>query len=106
MMNEPKDRSTTGLMAEFFLPIKTAHCPAARRFWCVLLAIALTGTNFGFPAAAVRVHAEAASLSGKDRSQPFPCMDRPCGCQSADECWHHCCCTTLDERLAWAHEHG
>jgi hypothetical protein len=37
---------------------------------------------------------------------PFPCQDHVCGCQSADDCWAHCCCTTLDERLAWARERG
>jgi hypothetical protein len=42
----------------------------------------------------------------KDRSQPFPCQDNPCGCSSADECWHHCCCHTNREKLAWAREHG
>jgi hypothetical protein len=42
----------------------------------------------------------------KDRSQPFPCQDNPCGCSSADECWRHCCCHTNREKVAWAREHG
>jgi hypothetical protein len=42
----------------------------------------------------------------KDNSAPFPCMNRPCGCQSADQCWKSCCCHTPAERLAWAHKHG
>jgi hypothetical protein len=46
------------------------------------------------------------SFQAKDRSQPFPCMDRPCGCKSAAACWTSCCCTTPEERLHWAHEHG
>lgn len=46
------------------------------------------------------------SFQGKDRSQPFPCMDRPCSCKSAAACWTSCCCTTPEERLHWAHEHG
>lgn len=46
------------------------------------------------------------SFQAKDRSQPFPCMDRPCGCKSAAACWTSCCCTTSEERLHWAHEHG
>lgn len=46
------------------------------------------------------------SFQTKDRSQPFPCMDRPCGCKSAKACWTSCCCTTPAERLHWAHEHG
>lgn len=42
----------------------------------------------------------------KDRSQPFPCMDRPCGCKDAAQCWTSCCCTTPQERLAWARQRG
>ena len=42
----------------------------------------------------------------KDRSQPFPCMDRPCGCKDAAQCWTSCCCTTPRERLAWARQRG
>lgn len=42
----------------------------------------------------------------KDRSQPFPCMDRPCGCKNAAQCWRSCCCTTPQERLAWARQRG
>jgi hypothetical protein len=42
----------------------------------------------------------------KDRSQPFPCQDNPCGCASAEECWHHCCCHSNRQKVAWAHEHG
>jgi hypothetical protein len=36
----------------------------------------------------------------------FPCMDCPCGCNSAEQCWRSCCCHTLAERMAWAHERG
>ena len=42
----------------------------------------------------------------KDRSVPFPCIDRPCGCQTAEKCWTNCCCHTPAERLAWARAHG
>jgi hypothetical protein len=42
----------------------------------------------------------------KDHSTPFPCMDSPCGCKDAEQCWRHCCCHTLTERLAWARENG
>jgi hypothetical protein len=45
-------------------------------------------------------------LSRKDHSEPFPCMDHACGCASAHQCWHNCCCTTPAERLAWAERHG
>jgi len=40
--------------------------------------------------------------SGKDRSIPFPCMDRVCGCLSWAQCWKRCCCTTKEERIAFA----
>ena len=46
------------------------------------------------------------TFEAKDRSQPFPCMDRPCGCRSASACWTSCCCTTPEERLRWARDHG
>ncbi|WP_437223390.1 hypothetical protein SH661x_003198 [Planctomicrobium sp. SH661] len=38
----------------------------------------------------------------KDRSEPFPCADRPCGCRSAQQCWKKCCCFTHEQKLAWA----
>jgi hypothetical protein len=42
----------------------------------------------------------------KDLSSPFPCMNSPCGCQNARQCWTSCCCHTPAERLAWArHQH-
>jgi hypothetical protein len=42
----------------------------------------------------------------KDRRQPFPCQDHPCGCRTAEECWRHCCCFSPEQRLAWAQERG
>jgi hypothetical protein len=44
--------------------------------------------------------------TGKDHSTLFPCMDSSCGCQSAEECWKHCCCHSLSERLEWAKRNG
>lgn len=41
-------------------------------------------------------------LAEKDRSAPFPCRDRPCGCRSAEQCWKRCCCFSNSEKLAWA----
>ena len=38
----------------------------------------------------------------KDRSKPYPCMDRPCGCASAEQCWKKCCCFTNQQKVAWA----
>jgi hypothetical protein len=42
----------------------------------------------------------------KISSQPFPCQDHACGCQTAEQCWSHCCCFTAEERWAWAREHN
>lgn len=42
----------------------------------------------------------------KISSQPFPCQDHACGCQTAEQCWGHCCCFTPEERWAWAREHN
>jgi hypothetical protein len=46
------------------------------------------------------------TVTKKDRSRPYPCQDHACGCASADECWHHCCCFSNKEKVAWAEEHG
>ena len=48
--------------------------------------------------------APAAEGVQKDKSQPYPCMNSPCGCRSAEQCWRHCCCHTLAQRLEWARE--
>jgi hypothetical protein len=69
----------------------------AKRLLSVLLILAFLVETAGV-AVVTRVE--------KDRSQPFPCQDNPCGCASAEECWHHCCCHTNREKVAWAHEHG
>jgi hypothetical protein len=44
----------------------------------------------------------ARRLEGKDRSTPFPCMNSPCGCVTAAQCFESCCCHTPAELLAWA----
>lgn len=43
----------------------------------------------------------------KDVSRPYPCMNRPCGCGTYEECWAgDCCCFTLAEKVAWARANG
>jgi hypothetical protein len=42
----------------------------------------------------------------KDRSIPFPCQSRACGCQRASDCWRSCCCFSAATRVAWAQDHG
>jgi hypothetical protein len=46
--------------------------------------------------------AAAEKIAGKDRSRPFPCMDKACGCDTAEQCFSNCCCNTPAETLAWA----
>jgi hypothetical protein len=49
----------------------------------------------------------AEAVGSKDRSRPFPCQDRPCGCRTYEECWAgDCCCFTLREKVAWARSHA
>lgn len=40
--------------------------------------------------------------SQKDQSSPYPCMNRACGCASAEQCWKRCCCFTNQQKVAWA----
>lgn len=42
----------------------------------------------------------------KDRSVPFPCQNRSCGCMSATDCKHGCCCFSASERREWARQRG
>ena len=39
------------------------------------------------------------------QGRPFPCQDHRCGCSSADQCWHSCCCYSASQKLAWAKRH-
>jgi hypothetical protein len=65
--------------------------------WAVAVVYLLIVSGFSLP---------ISSGDLKDHSTPFPCMDSPCGCKDAEQCWRHCCCHTLAERLAWARENG
>ena len=38
----------------------------------------------------------------KDAEVAFPCQDRPCGCQNANQCWDSCCCFSDAEKMSWA----
>jgi hypothetical protein len=73
------------------------HATAQRLF--VLAALG------GFLAATVGVPVIVTD-DGKDRSQPYPCMDHACGCKSAEACWRGCCCFTMAQKLAWAEARG
>jgi hypothetical protein len=66
--------------------------------------LAVTGVCLAYLLAALDVPLPA--FVHKDSAQPFPCQDHPCGCQTAEQCWSHCCCFTPEERWGWAREHG
>ena len=75
----------------------------SRRIISGLLLLWLGLLQFPLPLA---LRAAGSTADGKDHSTPFPCMNRPCGCRSAEECWTSCCCTTKAERIAFVLEHG
>jgi hypothetical protein len=75
----------------------------SRRIISGLLLVWLGLLQFPLPFA---VRAAGTAGSAKDLSTPFPCMNRVCGCSSAEECWTSCCCTTREERIAFVLEHG
>lgn len=66
---------------------------------CVL--VGMCSVLLPFP---VSVVSPTKTDTDKDRSQPFPCLNRPCGCRSAEECWKKCCCFTSVQKVAWAKE--
>lgn len=77
--------------------------------WLAILGYTLVASGlplpFGMIAPAAPESPAAKRVAGKDRSRPFPCMDRPCGCATAEQCFTSCCCNTPAETLAWATAH-
>lgn len=74
--------------------------------WLALACHVLVSSGLPLPPAPRGVgRAAAARLAAKDRSRPFPCMDKPCGCATAEQCFTSCCCRTPAQRLAWARAH-
>jgi hypothetical protein len=69
------------------------------------LPLPLGSISLGFVSPAASDSPAAKRLAGKDRSRPFPCMDKPCGCATAEQCFTNCCCNTPAETLAWATAH-
>lgn len=81
--------------------------------WLVTIAYAALAAGLPLPAGAVvesprhvSTAAKAGLLAAKDRSRPFPCMDSPCGCATAEQCFRECCCHSVAERLDWAKRNG
>lgn len=75
--------------------------------WAMLALYGLVASGLPLPVGAPPAGSSAASkIAGKDRSQPFPCMDKACGCDTAERCLTNCCCHTPAETLAWAKARG
>jgi hypothetical protein len=78
-----------------------------RRFWMALsYRLGVLGVCLAYLLAALEIPLPISVFVHKDSSQPFPCQDHPCGCQTAEQCWSHCCCFTPEERWAWAKAHN
>ncbi|HTU89291.1 MAG TPA: hypothetical protein VMF69_04265, partial [Gemmataceae bacterium] len=76
-----------------------------RRFWIALrYRLGVLGVCLAYLLAALEIPLPI--FVHKISSQPFPCQDHPCGCQTAEQCWSHCCCFTPEERWAWAQAHN
>lgn len=76
-----------------------------RRFWIALrYRLGVLGVCLAYALAALEVPLPV--FVHKISGQPFPCQDHACGCQTAEQCWSHCCCFTAEERWAWAREHN
>ena len=80
-----------------------------RTAWCAVVGYVLVAAGlplpFGGPPG-TDGDAVGKRLATKDRSRPFPCMDKPCGCATAEQCFTNCCCHTPAETLAWARSRG
>jgi len=77
--------------------------------WTAIAGYALVASGLPLPVGVAPPSDQAiatARQAAKDRSRPFPCMDKPCGCATAEQCFANCCCHTPAERLAWARAHG
>lgn len=69
-----------------------------RRLFVAGLAVVYATTAIGVPLPMVASTTKSGEL--------FPCANCACGCATAEQCWRSCCCHSLSERIAWAHEHN
>lgn len=80
--------------------------------WCIVSWHALVVSGLPLPVDAMTSQSRLSvgetwgKRAVKDCTTPFPCMNKPCGCMSAKQCFQKCCCHTPDETLAWAEQHG
>jgi hypothetical protein len=73
--------------------------------WMAIIGYTLVASGLPLPLGMLAPRGDVVAdtrLAAKDRSRPFPCMDKPCGCATAEQCFANCCCHTPAERLAWA----
>ena len=76
---------------------------AVRRLAGLGVLFGISAVVLPFP---IKVDVPSSSNADKDLSKPFPCMNRPCGCRSAEQCWKKCCCFTDLQKVAWAKANG
>jgi hypothetical protein len=78
--------------AEFMDP-RLKSLRIARSCACRWVALAIyLATNLGI----------SLPLAASKTDVPYPCMHHHCGCTSPEQCWRHCCCMSLVEKLIWA----
>lgn len=70
-----------------------------RQLTAVLLLLSIVVETLPLPLPSVSVAFD------KDRSQPFPCQNRPCACRSAAQCRRKCCCFTPAQKFVWESQH-
>lgn len=73
--------------------IRRGYRRYARRYVSAALLVPVTIVVTGVP---------IPSAPATKSAERFPCEACHCGCASAEQCWLHCCCHSLAERLAWA----
>jgi hypothetical protein len=83
----------------------------SQRWLSAVLAVGYALIALGIPLPVGSLSSDATTvaqqlLAAKDRSQPFPCRDKACGCITAHQCFTSCCCNTPAETLAWARAHN
>jgi len=74
--------------------------------WLAIAGYAVVASGLPLPVGRHPDAVTATRLAAKDRSRPFPCMDKPCGCATAEQCFTSCCCNTPAQTLAWAKAHA
>jgi hypothetical protein len=108
------NRARRGLLASVWLPGYSATMRWSALMhritvWLAIIGYSLVASGLPLPvgsfASTAANDSAAKRLAGKDRSKPFPCMDKPCGCATAEQCFTSCCCSTPAERLAWGRAH-